>query len=74
MTVFGYLSQRVQVPNFFRLSVPNTIEGMAFGTRVLKYWVLGPSGAGNAQSRGSQLRTPFRRRNAQLRIPRHEGG
>ena len=27
-----------------RTLVPNTIPYMAFGTRVLKYWVLGPSG------------------------------
>ena len=27
-----------------RTPVPNTIPLMVFGTRVLKYWVLGPSG------------------------------
>ena len=26
-----------------RTLVPNAIKGMGFGTRVLKYWVLGPS-------------------------------
>ena len=26
--------------------VPNTIKGMVFGAKVLKYWVLGPSGRG----------------------------
>ena len=29
---------------YLRTLVPNTIQGMAFGTRILKYWVLGPSG------------------------------
>ena len=28
---------------YLRTLVPNTIKGMVFGTRVLKYWVLGPS-------------------------------
>ena len=28
---------------YFRTLVPKTIEGMIFGTRSLKYWVLGPS-------------------------------
>ena len=37
-------AQRVQVPNISRTLVPRTIQGMAFGTRVLKYRVLGPSG------------------------------
>ena len=27
-----------------RILVPKTIPFMVFGTRVLKYWVLGPSG------------------------------
>ena len=27
-----------------RTLVPKAIDGMVFGTRVLKYWVLGPSG------------------------------
>ena len=35
----------------FRTLVPKTILLMAFGTRVLKYWVLGPS--------GSQFGTPI---------------
>ena len=35
--------QRVQVP-FLRTLVPKTIPSMAFGTRVLQWWVLGPSG------------------------------
>ena len=35
----------VQVPNIYGFwSQKNTIKGMAFGTRDLKYWVLGPSG------------------------------
>ena len=29
---------------YFRTLVPNTIQGMVFGTRVLKHGVLGPSG------------------------------
>ena len=29
---------------YLRTMVPNTIKRMAFGTRVLKYWLLGPSG------------------------------
>ena len=29
---------------YFRFLVPKTIFFMVFGTRVLKYWVLGPSG------------------------------
>ena len=29
---------------YLRLLVPETILGMVFGTRVLKHWVLGPSG------------------------------
>ena len=35
------MAQRVQVPNIL---VPKPIKGMVFGTRVLKEWVLGPSG------------------------------
>ena len=31
----------------FKVSGPQTIPLMVFGTRVLKYWVLGPSGACN---------------------------
>ena len=31
-------------PMFTDSLVPKTIEGMVFGSRVLKYWVLGPSG------------------------------
>ena len=30
---------------YSRTLVPNTIKGMVFGIRNLKYWVLGPSGA-----------------------------
>ena len=29
---------------YLRSLVPNTIKSMVFGTRNLKYWVLGPSG------------------------------
>ena len=29
---------------YLRTLVPKATEGMFFGTRVLKYWVLGPSG------------------------------
>ena len=29
---------------YLRTLVPKAIEGMVFGIRVLKYWVLGPSG------------------------------
>ena len=29
---------------YFRTLVPKTMPLMAFGTRVLKYWVLGPCG------------------------------
>ena len=29
---------------YFRTLVPNTTEGMAFGTRIVAYRVLGPSG------------------------------
>ena len=29
---------------YLRCLVPNTIKNMVFGTTVLKYWVLGPSG------------------------------
>ena len=29
---------------YSRTLVPNTFKGMVFGTRVLKYWLLGPSG------------------------------
>ena len=32
-----------------RTPVPNTIKGVVFGTRVLKYWVLAPSGQGRAK-------------------------
>ena len=35
---------------YLRPLVPNTIKGLFFGTRVLKYWVLGPSGFGMPQS------------------------
>ena len=38
------LSQRVQVPMIRRPLVPNTVKGMALGTKALKYWVLGPFG------------------------------
>ena len=31
----------------FRFLIPKTIQGMAFETRGLKYWVLGPSGRYN---------------------------
>ena len=31
-------------PQYVRSLVPNTMKSMAFGTRNLKYWVLGPSG------------------------------
>ena len=31
---------------YSRTLVPNTIQGIVFGTRVLKYWVRGPSGFG----------------------------
>ena len=50
----AYGPQRVQVPNISGfwsqiplrvwLLDPNTIKSMVFGTRDLKYWVLGPSG------------------------------
>ena len=47
----GYLhggclqSRRVQVPNIYiRTLVPKAIKCMVFKTRVLKYWVLRPSG------------------------------
>ena len=33
---------------YLRILVPNTIESMVFGTRDLKYWVLGPSGLGSS--------------------------
>ena len=29
---------------YLRTLAPQTIQGMVFGTRVLRYWVLGPSG------------------------------
>ena len=29
---------------YLRPLIPNTIKGMVFGTKVLKYFVLGPSG------------------------------
>ena len=29
---------------YLRLLFPNTMKSMVFGTRVLEYWVLGPSG------------------------------
>ena len=29
---------------YMRLPVPKTMPSMVFGTRVLEYWVLGPSG------------------------------
>ena len=31
-------------PRGSKYLVPNTIKGIVFGTRVFKYWVLGPSG------------------------------
>ena len=33
---------------YLRILVPKAIKGMVFGTRVLKCWVLGPSGGGAA--------------------------
>ena len=44
-----YLGSLVPYPEgpctqHLRTLVPNTIKGMVFGTRDLKYWVLGPSG------------------------------
>ena len=43
------LRPRLQSPEgpstqYLRTLVPKAIKGMVFGTRVLKYWVLGPSG------------------------------
>ena len=38
-----------------RTLVPNTIKGMVFGTRILKYCVLGPSGLSISQAAGSEL-------------------
>ena len=31
---------------YLRFLVPKTIPSMVFGTRILKYWVLGPLGIG----------------------------
>ena len=45
-----FLCQRAQVPN--KDSGAKTIEGMVFGTRVLKEWVLGPSGFARALFEG----------------------
>ena len=39
-------TQRVPALNILKILVPKTIPCMAFGTRVLKHWVLGPSGQG----------------------------
>ena len=50
-TVFGSIRE-AEGPStqYLRSLVPNTIKGMVFATRVLKYWVLGPSGS-EAQER-----------------------
>ena len=37
---------------YLRPLVPNTIKSMVFGTRVLKCWVLGPSGQGFQKALG----------------------
>ena len=45
---------------YIRTLVPKTIKGMDFGTRILKYWVLGPSGGGSSvgQSQSGTLGWP----------------
>ena len=40
------VTQRAQVPNIFGLWSQKTMPLMVFGIRVLKDWVLGPSGLG----------------------------
>ena len=35
---------------YLRTLVPKAIKGMVFGTRVLTYWVLGPSGSETLQA------------------------
>ena len=39
---------------YLRPLVPNTIHGMDVGTRVHKYWVLGPSGPVDGQGKMPQ--------------------
>ena len=43
------VSQRVRVPNIQGLWSQKPFRVWAFGTRVLKYWVLGPSGYDDPQ-------------------------
>ena len=40
-----------------RTSVPKAIQGMVFGTKDLKRWVLGPSGNGNLRTTGLVVAT-----------------
>ena len=34
---------------YLKTLIPTAIKGMVFGTRVLKHWVLGPSGVGHGR-------------------------
>ena len=45
MSALALAMQIPEVPStrYVRALVPNTTKGMLFGTRVLEYWVLGPS-------------------------------
>ena len=45
---------------YLRLLVSKTILFMAFGTRDLKYWVLGPSGVDNSRRHRENLFDPHR--------------
>ena len=51
-------SQRVQIPNSSGLCFQKPTPSMVFGTRVLKYWVLGPSGTHTSGNRFAK--TSFR--------------
>ena len=42
----GYLDPEGKI--CLRLLIPKTTKGVVFGTRDLKYWVLGPSGKQHA--------------------------
>ena len=56
----GLLRRSPKGPNtqYLRTLVPNTTKSMAFGTRVLKYWVLGPSGESIALGSCNQFGAP----------------
>ena len=43
---------------YLKMLVPKTIPSMAFGTRVLKYWVLGSSGSASRAGHESQPERP----------------